>query len=59
MSNNDLETRRHRMQCEKCDHKFTGWGPLSCPKCKHDYVVNYTLEGKPTIEQIEDKKQTN
>ena len=65
MNNNDFATRQHRMQCEKCDHKFIDFGLVSCPKCGHDYVINYTLGGKPTTEQvptkeqIKDKKQTN
>ena len=35
----------HKLECVKCHTKFTTTGPMSCPHCGSDYVVDYTMGG--------------
>ena len=35
----------HKLECIKCHTKFTTTGPMSCPHCGSDYVVDYTMGG--------------
>jgi len=35
----------HKMECCKCHTKFTSNGPISCPQCHSNYVVDITLGG--------------
>ena len=35
----------HKMECCKCHTKFTSNGPISCPHCNSNYVIDITLGG--------------
>ena len=35
----------HKMECCKCHTKFTASGPISCPQCFSNYIIDYTLGG--------------
>ena len=35
----------HKLECIKCHTKYTTTGPMSCPHCGSDYVVDYTMGG--------------
>ena len=50
----------HKLECVKCHTKFTTTGPMSCPHCGSDYVVDYTMGGtmpKDALDFLEKMEQ--
>ncbi len=35
----------HKMECCKCHTKFTATGPVNCPVCYSNYIIDTTLGG--------------
>ena len=33
------------MECCKCHTKFTASGPIGCPVCYSNYIIDYSLDG--------------
>ncbi len=45
---------QHKLECIKCHTKFTTTGPMSCPHCGSNYVVDYTMGGTmPDKDQLD------
>jgi|TARA_Y100000114_G_scaffold89764_1_gene83363 uncharacterized Zn finger protein (UPF0148 family) len=43
----------HKLECVKCHTKITTTGPVSCPQCGSDYMIDYTLGGKMPEEELD------
>ena len=40
-----VKNNEHKMECCKCHTKFTSTGPIGCPNCHSNYVIDITLGG--------------